>query len=126
MTQPTNETTENLNLNAQLAQFTGGGDCYKHWLGLVYTDGVKFLAKKADAYWLLDSIALYQPKCLKDPMLQEIQFWKLKVKDNSGVLTCERDKNDVFLTENIIYTDFPLEEITLYLENGILCLPSER
>ena len=126
MTQTTDQPTQELNLKAELAQFTGTIDYHKHWLKLIYTDGVKYLVEKAGAYWLLDSIALYQEKCLTDPMLREIQFWRLKVQDESGVLTCERDKDDIFLTEEIIYTDFPLDEITLYLENGILCLPSER
>lgn len=127
MTQSIDRPTNELNLEAELAQFTCTNEYHKHWLGLIYTDGVKFLHQKAQAYWLLDSIALYQQKVLADPMLQEFQIWRLKLtKDKAAVLTCERDTNDIFLTENIPYTDFPLPEIKLYLENGVLCLPSER
>lgn len=127
MTQAINQPNQELNLEAKLAHFTSTDDYYQHWLGkLIYTDGVKFLAEKAGVYWLLDSIALYQPQVLVDSMLQEFQIWRLKVDDYSGVLTCERDTDDIFLTENIPYTDFPLKEIKLYLENGVLCLPSER
>lgn len=109
-----------------LEQFTGTTRYYPHGLGLKYSDGVKFLADRAGAYWLIDSIALHQPHCLKDPMLQEIQFWKLKVENLSGVLTCERDEGDVYLSEPISFTDFPLDSITLYLADGILYLPSEH
>ena len=59
-------------------------------------------------------------------MLQEIQFWNLQVKpDNSAVLTCERDKDDIALTQEIEYTDFPLKNVRLYLTNRVLMLPSE-
>ncbi len=44
---------------AELAQFTGTEQYYKHLGGLVYTDGVKYLAEKAGSYWLLDIIASY-------------------------------------------------------------------
>ena len=66
------------------------------------------------------------PQVKQDRMLREIQFWKLRVNpDNSAVLTCERDKDDVALTQAIEFTDFPLEEVKLYLSNGVLLLPSE-
>jgi hypothetical protein len=123
--------TVNLNpdtlTQADLEQFTGTENWYQHWLGVFqYTDGIKFLAEKAKAYWLLDAIASHQPTCLKDSMLRQIQFWKLNVENNTAFLICERDLGDVFLTQTIAYTDFPLQELTLYVENGVLCLPSER
>ncbi|MCC3499661.1 MAG: hypothetical protein JGK38_24210 [Microcoleus sp. PH2017_15_JOR_U_A] len=111
---------------ADLAQFTGTSRYYQHWLGLRYTDCVQFLADRAGACWLLDAIASHQPNCLKDPMLQEIQFWKLKVENQSGVLVCERDQGDVYLSQQIPFTDFPLDSISLYLADGILYLPSEH
>ncbi len=102
-----------------------------------YTDGVKFLAEMAECYWLLDAIASWQisPKVRGDKMLGEIQFWTLEVKENhSAKLMCERDKNDVAVTQKIGYTDFPLPKIKLYLQamsfykpgvGGVLMLPSE-
>jgi hypothetical protein len=115
--------TKTLNLE----QFTGTEQYYKH-VGILYTDGVKHLAEEAGAYWLIDAIASWQisPKVKRDSMLQQIQFWKLRVKpDNSAVLTCERDEDDIVLTQEIPYTDFPLESVTLYLTNRVLMLPSE-
>ncbi len=87
---------------------------------------IQYLAEKAGAYWLIDAIASHQPQVLKDSMLQEIQFWKLKVNaDQTAQLICERDTGDVFLTQDIGFTDFPLDEIKLYLVSGVLMLPSE-
>ena len=117
-------TSKNLNLE----QFTGTENYYQHWLGIHYTDGVKYLADEAAAHWLIDAIASWQssPQVKQDRMLQEIQFWKLRVNsDQSATLTCERDSDDVALTQEIEFTDFPLEEVRLYLSNGVLLLPSE-
>lgn len=59
-------------------------------------------------------------------MLQEIQFWKLTVhEDRSATLICERDQGDVAIEQQIPFTDFPLAEIKLYLQEGVLLLPSE-
>jgi hypothetical protein len=115
---------------ADLAQFTGTAEWYTHPLtGLLYTDGVQFLAERGGAYWLIDAIASWQndPLVRNDTMLQEIQFWTLTVRlDSSAVLRCERDTGDVALTQKIEFTDFPLESIKLYVENGVLLLPSEH
>jgi len=113
---------------ADLSHFTGTNHYYRHWaMWLVYTDGVKYVANDANAYWLLDAISSYQTRTfLKDPMLQEFQVWKLTVTaDQKGILVCERDTNDVVVTQEIAYTDFPLSEIKLYLVESVLMLPSE-
>jgi hypothetical protein len=97
------------------------------------TDGVKWLADNANCYWLMDAICSYHSKCMKDPkgMLQNIQFWTLKVDGNKATLTCERDTDDVAIIQKIEYTDFPLPEIKLYVQpmgDGHFCilLPSEH
>lgn len=113
---------------ADLAQFTGTEKYYRHWLKqFVYTDGAKYLADSGGAYWLLDAIASYQPKLLKDPMLQRFQHWILKVDLNNqkAQLICERDSDDVVLTQDIEFTDFPLATIRFYVVTGVLMLPSE-
>jgi hypothetical protein len=103
----------------------------------VATDGAKFVADSCNAFWLLEAIASYHAECMADPMLQGIQFWKFKLNDDkeSGVLTCERDTDDVAIRQEIPYTDFPLDEIRLWVEPGcdadmnplwVIMLPSER
>ena len=111
-----------------LKQFTGTSCYYRHWLQrFVYTDGVQHVAQAGKAYWLIDAIASHQPEVLKDPMLKEIQFWKLRVNaDQTAQLICERDTDEVALTQDIPFTDFPLNEVRFYLTQGVLLLPSER
>jgi hypothetical protein len=111
-----------------LKQFYGTEAHYSHWLKqFVYTDGVKYLAQKAKAYWLLDAIASYQPSLLKDKTLKDFQIWKLVVdkEKKTATLICERDVNDVVVTQVIDYTDFPLSQVKLYLVKKVLMLLSE-
>ncbi len=117
-----------INLENMLAQFTGTNEYHRFSIlsSLVLTDGVKCLCEQASSYWLMDVIASYQSKCNKDEMLKDFQLWTLKVNGSQGVVTCERDTNDVAIRQVIPYTDFPLKEIKLYCENGVICLPSER
>ncbi|MGG6294943.1 DUF6876 family protein [Leptolyngbya sp. AN02str] len=113
---------------ADLAQFTGTSTYYQHSLGVQYTDGVHYLAERAGAYWLIDAIASWQidPRVHRDPMLQQIQFWKLVVNDDrSALLVCERDEGDVAVSQEIPFTDFPLKQVRLYFQNGVVLLPSE-
>jgi hypothetical protein len=120
-------------LKAQLNQFCGTME-YTRWSFLFrkhcLTDGAKFLAEKAGAFWLMDAIASHHAKCMQDPMLQGIQFWTLKIKDGKGTLICERDSDDIAIKQEIPFTDFPLEEIKLYCQpldatNYVIMLPSE-
>ena len=113
---------------ADLSQFTGTSQWYTHPLGLMYTDGVQYLADQAGAYWLLDAIASWQfdPRVPDDRMLQQIQFWKLTVNsDRSAVLVCERDSDDVAVMQKIPSTNFSLQSVTIYCKDGVLLLPSE-
>jgi len=112
---------------ADLIQFTGSEHWYRHAMvrGILYTDGVKYVAETARAYWLIDEIALAQ-RFDKLIAAEEFQSWKLNVNaDHTATLTCEDGNGGVVFTKAIEYTDFPLEEITLYFMNKTILLPSE-
>ena len=122
-------------LEASLGGFTGT-ECYHKLsplhLGLVVTDGVLFLAQEAKAFWLIDAIASHQPKCRKDASLRDFQFWTLDVaEDHSAVLKCERDTDDVAITQRIPYTDFPMKQVRVWVQPSdertwVALLPSEH
>ena len=89
----------------------------------VITDGVLAVAEAAGCYWLLDVIGSYQ----YDPRLDKyFQVWKLEVnrEANSGVVRGYNDTT-LIITQDIPYTDFPLDEIKLYLIDRIILLPNE-
>ena len=112
-----------------LAQFIGSESFYCHSLGLRYTDGVKFMAERAEAYWLIDAIASYQTDkhISQDPILKACQVWQLVVHDDKSVTLIVRADSDQApaITQEIPCTDFPLPEITLWISVGTLMLPSE-
>ena len=114
-------------LEADLAQFYGTDNWWKHWTGRInYTDGVKFLAEKAEAFWLIDLVASHQTARLRQ---EEFQIWTLTVdreKTPVAVATCQADTDaPVLVRQEIGHTDFPLPSITLWLVKGALMLPSE-
>lgn len=112
----------------ELSQFTGTSQYYQHPLGVLITDGVHYVAERGGAYWLIDVIAIWQlhPRIYQDPMLQQIQFWTLTVNDDrSAQLICERDSDDIAVSQRIPFTDFPLKTLRLYFQDGVILLPSE-
>ena len=80
------------------------------------------------AYWLIDAISSYQHKDLGGVMKIPFQVWTLKVtKDRTAVLEMREDSNKPVLVKQVLhYTDFPLPEITMWVADGVLHLPSEH
>ena len=95
----------------------------------VITDGIYALAEAAECYWLLDIIGSYQSNSKLD---RYFQVWRLtKNEDGSAVVVGMNDTKPV-ITQEIEYTDFPLDSIDIWLEacdgfpGGVLLLPSEH
>ena len=112
---------------ADLMQFTGSENWYRHGLNraVLYTDGAKYVADQAGAYWLLDEIALAQ-KYEPSVTAEEFQLWKLAVSPNqTATLVCEDGNGNVAFSKRIEYTDFPPEGVSLYCCNNTILLPSE-
>jgi prepilin-type processing-associated H-X9-DG protein len=114
---------------AILAQFTGSEQWYRHGLNrnVLFTDGAKFVADQAGAYWLLDEIAFAQHS-EKAVAAEEFQVWKLTVDldRHTGTLTCDDGNGRVVFEKPIPLTDFPLPEISLWFANNTIYLPSEH
>lgn len=123
-----------------LQQFTGNLERYRHSLNrrVIYTPGVKFLAERGEAYWLIDAIASYfgtplmKRAIAADPRLETLQFWRLDVaKDQTAVLSARADSGvKPFITQEIPYTDFPLEYVDVWAgfdgDHWTLYLPTEH
>ena len=110
--------------NAELRHFTGSDTVYRHNFSRgTYTEGVRHVASELGAYWLLD--AIFSVQFTPQVLGQKFQVWKLKVQDSSATLTLEDGNDNEVFKQEISYTDFPLEEITFWLTNNVLLLPSE-
>jgi hypothetical protein len=110
----------------RLRHFTGSANWYRHSLSpsVLYTDGAKYVADVAGAYWLLDYIALAQ-RSQTAVREEAFQVWKLDVKDFAATLICEDGNDCIVHTKAIPFTDFPEPGITLWCANNTILLPSE-
>lgn len=109
-----------------LEGFTGTESYYKGICGILFTDGIKYMAETGGAYWLIDAIASYQ--ITSRIKAEPFQLWKLKknTENNSAVLTMQPDSDQPeMVRQEIPFTDFPLDNITLYVCDNVLLLPSE-
>jgi len=122
-------------LKKELNGFIGTECYYQHFTGGKFTDGVKHLADRAEAYWLIDAIFSWQGERRSFEFRGEkrervkdapFQIWILKVADSSAVLEMREDSDQpAVVRQEIEFTDFPAGEIKLYLIDGVLLLPSE-
>jgi len=92
----------------------------------IITSGVFALAEAAECSWLIDAIISYHGDERLDP---NFQAWKLTVADENGVLEALDDDKNVVISQEIEYTDFPLDEINFWVVKGeghnVMMLPSE-
>jgi hypothetical protein len=119
-----------------------GTDGYCRWSilfpDMVLTDGAKFLAERAGAYWLMDAIASHQKSARRrNEAMQDFQVWTLTVDESRrAILAGSHDsggghKGAPTIRQVIEYTDFPLAEQKLYVaplgdgRHSVIMLPSE-
>lgn len=111
-------------LQAGLDQFHGTETWYRYspmFRYLLLTEGVKFLAENAGAYWLMDAIGSH---IATNPRLTHTrnpaQFWTLAVNNSKATLRCtDGGKHGAQAIElakqEIEYTDFPLASIDIWV-----------
>lgn len=106
-----------------LAHFSNGtSQWYRHWAfpHVMFTDGIKYLFDNGAA-WLIDKIALEQAM-----HRDEFQVWKCHVDDtNKMSIDIEDGNNNLLRTAFVDFTDFPLKEITIWVVDKVILLPSE-
>jgi hypothetical protein len=145
-------------LNASTLNQFYGTEQWHRWSPLFpngyLTDGALYVAEHggvSGSFWLMDAIGSYQPE-IRNPNLrqkngeftirakvgdevwedlQNLQFWKLTVKDKKATLTMSDGNGHTPITQEIEYTDFDLPEIELYVgpmdeKRWCICLPQER
>ncbi len=120
--------TEIKSLNDEFAGFTGTAQYYQHWLGGVFTDGIKAMADKFKAYWLLDIPFTYQTS--RKVTAEKFQIWTITSEDKKAVIEMKADDGlPVIVRVKIEYTTFPEGVLKMYyIDDGsykVLLLPSE-
>jgi len=121
-----NESSEDDSLD--LSGFTGTDHYYRYNLfgkNVMLTDGVKYLAEKAGAYWFINAILSWQ--IYKNVAGEEFQTWTLtkNESDDSATLVADDGNGNVIAKQEIEFTDFPMQKVSIWLVDGVLLLPSE-
>jgi hypothetical protein len=89
------------------------------------------MADLCGAYWLIDAVMSYQygkvaRECFQVWTLTKNQYKSGKKKGRDYWLLTAQDGNDrVFVCQTIEYSDFPLDDIKMYLADKVLMLTSE-
>ena len=116
-------------IESQLAYFSGTEEYHKFNMlfpNVVATDGAIWVAKTCEAFWLLEVIASHI-KSIKDDWFESA---KLTVKNGKAVFTMGNGNGNTLATQKIPFTDFPLSEITFFVEQSgnqwVILLPSEH
>ena len=116
--------TEAQQLVAELRNFTGTEQYYVNPLyrWMKYTDGVKYFAEKAGAYWFLDIIGTELHELTKT---EEFMTVDLVVRDDRAMILVT-DGNDTMLKKFAdIYTDCPIGTYRFFLAHHVLMINSE-
>lgn len=110
-----------------LAVFTGTFKYHIHQLGKLsinLTDGCDYVRNEAEAYWLFDAILSHQLTSIVNK--QKFQVWRLKKqKDDTWSLVCKDGNMNILAKHRIEYSNFLIDEITIWLVNGVAMLPTE-
>jgi hypothetical protein len=109
-----------------LSHFTGTEHFYRLNRQCLVTDGAKYLADEAGAYWLLDASSSY---LLELGTSDWFVLVRLIVTESQAVLSLEDGNGGVRVSQQIPFTDFPLPEQVLYAcwnwDHWVLLLTSE-
>lgn len=110
---------------ADLDQFRGGGPRHPHHLGGSYSDGVRFVAERGKAWWLVGAILSFQRELMvKQEPFQVWTLWKLATR--SVLEMTDGSSPAVLLRKDIDGVSFPLSELELVYADGVLRLPDEH
>lgn len=109
-----------------LKQFTGTESYSQYGSYILLTDGTLFLAEQAQAFWLIDLFGSYLVGLRGK---EEFVCLKILTKSNQATVSIEDGNDNVFAKQKILYTDFPLSNLTIYAcwygTSWVVMLPSE-
>jgi len=111
---------------SDLALFCGSDKFYRSGLGIMFTDGIKYLADRTSCYWLIDVVGSYQVAGLPSFLI-----WELTCNPEGGAIVTAKEDSDQpdLITQEIPVTDYldhsEINPLKLYLVDRVLMLPGE-
>ena len=113
-----NMNTFNINVARQSEGFIATQYWYKHMFGIIYTDGVKWLANELNCYWLIDDIALYSNALRKKEGFLTCEF-KTPNRGEGWLYFTDGD-NTVLKETYYSFTDLFIDESTLEPDEAVI------
>jgi hypothetical protein len=113
------------NANNELKEYTGTENWFRHPLSrYLYTDGVCAMAEMFQAYWLIDLVFSHQ--LTASVKKEAFQKWVLqRLTGNRFVAVADDGNGREIARQEIPFSDFNADQVTLYFTDGVLLLPSE-
>lgn len=117
-------TTEEFKSNIE--QFIGTNNHYASWLMKYrYTDGVRYFAQEAGAYWLLNEINFIYVDLARKGKAEFLNI-VVKCKNKKADILVDDGNGNLLKKKHISWTDLPEGEWQFYLYDNTLLLPSEN
>lgn len=111
-------------LQSDLSQFIGTEHWWRHPLvaGMTYTDGVRYFADKAKAWWFVDDTII---EFAGKQRMSGFLAITLKVENEKATITITNGDGEVNATKQVDYTDCPAGEYKFFFTGDVLMLTSE-
>ena len=118
-------TTTTRNANEHFGSGNGSENFYQNKFSpIIYTDGIKDMAEKCGAYWLIDLVISHQLN--KTVQYEPFQVWQLQRQQDNVFNIVATDGNDKQIAkQQIPFSDFMYDTATVWLVDGCLLLPNE-
>lgn len=95
-----------------------------------YTEGINFLARAADCFWLVTDTSVIAKSLMNRSYFITVDFKKFTPEEEmlygyGAKITYGDGNGNIFEEHKYHVTDFPLDELRLYFIDNTLMLPSE-
>lgn len=108
-------------LHTELQRFTGSVE-YFAYNGVYLTEGVRYLAERAQCFWLLDIIWSIHAMI----NTRERVICRLEMKEgNTAIFTATEYLGEAIYIQEVIAPDFPAKFVEIYVADGLLYLARE-
>ena len=122
---------KNKALRESLQQFCGTTQFFQ--LPLIrtrFTDGIHYLAKKADCFWLITDASVIAKSLMDRSYFITVDFKRLSEAERNqcgcgAIITYGDGNGNILEMHRYHVTDFPLDTLRLFFVDNTLMLPSE-
>lgn len=110
-------------LKDKLRGFIGTTEYHRDGFLYPFTDGVKALLEDAECFWWLSDMSVVSKMNFRH---ERFQVWCIKVHNSKAISVIENGNGKVLYTQKYSYTTFPEGEFEVWIEGGVIILPSEH